>query len=190
MQLVYLEIVASLATLLCVIEAKRKKPDTWPLGILGALLFGYIFYETKLYADGGLQILYVIMGVVGWINWSKHTDSEEGIKPLRASGDTLATSLILVGGTTLVILSGVLKYGTDSPQPFLDAFIVTLSLIANYYLIKQYIQTWILWIIVDIAMIVLMYMSGLYFTMLLYGMLLTICVFSYMEWKKELEDGK
>ena len=64
-----LEIAANLMTAICIFLAGRNNVHTWWTGIVACVLFGVLFYTSKLYADATLQIFFVVIGVLGWIGW-------------------------------------------------------------------------------------------------------------------------
>jgi nicotinamide mononucleotide transporter len=41
----------------------------WPIGIANSVFFLILFYRVGLYADSGLQIVYIILGFLGWYWW-------------------------------------------------------------------------------------------------------------------------
>ncbi|MEK8110060.1 nicotinamide riboside transporter PnuC [Micromonospora sp. M12] len=47
----------------------RQKIANWPIGIANVLLLMLLFWTTGLYADAGLQIVYVVLGCYGWWLW-------------------------------------------------------------------------------------------------------------------------
>lgn len=184
--MVFLEIIGSILILLCVLTARVRHLSTWTLGIVGSIIFGIIFYESKLYADSALQLVYIGMGIMGLINWYQNK-LEEGEVIIKSVGIMVFVRDVTITFCFYLILSYCLNRYTDAANPLIDSGITSLSLLANYYLVKQYIQTWFLWIIVDLGMIILMYISGLTISMVLYVALLSICVLSYYEWNKELK---
>ena len=57
----------------------------WPLGLIGALVYIYIYFTVKLYADMGLQVYYVFISIYGWFYWSY---TKENNKILKYMGET------------------------------------------------------------------------------------------------------
>lgn len=47
----------------------RQKIANWPIGIANVLLLMLLFWTAGLYADAGLQIVYVVLGCYGWWLW-------------------------------------------------------------------------------------------------------------------------
>ena len=63
------EVVGFVTGLLAVWLTARRNIWNFPIGIAnGALLF-VIFFNARLFADAGLQILFIVLGLAGWWFW-------------------------------------------------------------------------------------------------------------------------
>jgi nicotinamide mononucleotide transporter len=67
----WLEAIAVIFGLLSVWFAKQENILVFPTGIISVLIYVYICYFAKLYADMGINFFYFIMSVYGWYNWSR-----------------------------------------------------------------------------------------------------------------------
>ena len=56
-------------TLAAVYLTVRQVIWCWPLGMVSVTLYAWVFYDAKLYADMGLQVLYFALSVYGWWAW-------------------------------------------------------------------------------------------------------------------------
>lgn len=168
---------------LCVILAARRNILTFPLGIASNLVYIVVFFEVALYADMGLQLVYIVLGVTGWIGWnrSKAVDDKAATVhvPPRA---ILPLALALVAGAAL--LTWVLIAFTDSTTPVPDAATTSASLVAQFMLNRRYIESWFVWIAVDVAYIFLYLYKELYITSALYLLFIGFCVYGYLTWRK------
>ncbi len=107
---------------------------------------------------------------------------------LKVTRISLKTTLILsaVFLALLAVMYLVLDRLTDSPVPFWDSFITTLSIIATWMLARKIYEHWYLWIVVNAASVLLFYTRGLYPTVVLY---IIYCAMSFVglnEWKRTL----
>ncbi|NQV74687.1 MAG: nicotinamide mononucleotide transporter, partial [Bacteroidetes bacterium] len=66
-----LEISGVISGILCVYLAARNNIWSWPLAIISVLIYTFIFFEEKLYADAGLQIYFLFTNIYGWYFWTK-----------------------------------------------------------------------------------------------------------------------
>lgn len=163
----------------------RQHILNWPIGIVNVVLLGLIFLDSGLYADAGLQIVYIVLGLYGWWAWMYGGENRTVLK-VRRTTRTEWTGLAagVVFGTAAI--SWLLTTHTDSTVPFWDALTTTLSLAATYGQCRKLLQSWWLWIAVDLIYIPLYLYKGLTLTGLLYVIFLGLCVMGLRSWLRAL----
>lgn len=179
-----LELSAMLTGIVAVWLTVKQNIFCFPIGIINVILYAYLFYSpgVRLYADSGLQIIYIILLIIGWWNWSKKGNAKENTVFLtpRKTGISL-TALVVIFS---VLLGYILQKYTDASFPWFDAALTSLSLAAQWMIAKRYIENWILWIIADILYVPLYFIKGLPLTTLLYILFLFLAIKGYAEWLK------
>jgi len=167
---------------LCVLFAARRNIWTFPLGLASNVVFIVVFFEFALYADAGLQIVYVVLGITGWIGWSRGraADNRAATRrvPLR-----VVVLLAAIGVVATIALTAALVNFTDSTTAVPDAATTIGSLIAQYMLNRRWIESWFVWITVDVAYIGLYAYKGLYITAVLYVLFIALCIYGYRTWR-------
>ncbi|MCA2214480.1 nicotinamide riboside transporter PnuC [Jidongwangia harbinensis] len=167
----------------------RRHIANWPVGILNVLLLMVVFWSVGLYADAGLQIVYVILGCYGWWAWryggAQHTE-------LRVRGTTRAEWrwLALAGVLLTAALWLFLDRFTGSTVPLPDALTTALSLLATYGQTRKLVESWWLWIAADLIYIPLYGYKGLWLTALLYCAFLLLCVLGLRAWRAAREADR
>jgi len=182
------EIFAVFFSLLCVILTVRRSVWCWAVGIVGVAFYAHVFYCEQLYADMGLQAVYLVQGVYGWLLWIKNgveTDDSKRITIEKISGKKI-TEHLLIAFVLWIITTLLLGKYTNSSLPDIDALLSVLSLVANYYLAKRFIENWFIWIVADLGYILLFAYKGLYLSAGLYGIFFCIAIYGLLEWKKIL----
>jgi len=92
-------------------------------------------------------------------------------------------SIILILAATLIFWILLRQIDSD-PMPFVDGFIVALSMVATFWVGNRYIEHWYLWFIAN-SFSVYMYISqALYPTVILYVVFLIASVIGYLKWRK------
>jgi nicotinamide mononucleotide transporter len=179
----HLEVLAVTTTALCVWLAAKNDILTWPAGLVGTGLYLYLFFDWQLYADAGLQVVYIILGVLGWVAWTRR---RQELKPeaQHVSLLHLAGVLACVGIGTLVMREYLIEI--NGAAPFWDAFLTAGSLGAQYLLIRKYYENWFMWMALDVAYIGLFISREFYLTAGLYCVLLVTCIMAAVEWRKYL----
>ncbi len=183
----WLEPIAALLGLISVGLLIRRSAMAFPIGIVMCILYITIFYEAKFYADMLLQVAYIGLQMQGWYTWSVNQHNNHGPIPIRNAthGAWRYGGLILVIGTLL--LGCVLRYFTDASLPWIDGFTTTLSLLAQWWTNRRYLQNWLLWIAVDAVYLYQYSYKALYFTTALYAAFLIMAVIGYREWSRFTE---
>jgi nicotinamide mononucleotide transporter len=182
----YLEILGVIFSLLYLYFSIRQRILLWPMGIISALLYMVVFFQSKFYADMGLNGYYFIISIYGWILWSRgRTGSGDGLPVTRLR---MRHAVILA----LITLAGFFGIGwlldnfTDSPIPYWDAFTTALSFTATWMLARKILEHWILWVVVDAVSMGLYLYRGLYPTLALFAVYTIMAVIGYIQWKKTL----
>jgi nicotinamide mononucleotide transporter len=71
---------------------------------------------------------------------------------------------------------------TDGQAPWVDAFIASASLTAQYLLAKRYHANWTYWIVVDLVSIPLYFARGLFPFAILYMIFLGLAIAGWITW--------
>jgi len=170
--------------ILCVWLAAKNNIWNWPIAIISVLIYIFIFFESKLYADMGLQFYFFAMNIYGWLYWSKQKENPGQERPIGTiTKKEIILSLIGIVIFTL-ILGSLLHKNTDASFPFIDSFCTAGSLIAQIFLARRVIQNWLIWIFVDIIYVGVYFSKDLYATGLMYALYVVIATMGYLDWRK------
>ena len=167
----------------CVYLAARRRRLNFVFGVVSAAVFMVVFFEVALYADMALQVVYIVLGVTGWIGWSRARADDTLVATVRTptrSIPILVPAFVAVTALLAVILSTF----TDSQTAIADAATTAGSLVAQFMLNRRWIESWFVWIAVDIAYIGLYIHKELYITGALYLVFIGICVHGYVTWRR------
>lgn len=181
------EVLGDVTGALCVYLLARQNVLTWPLGLANNVFWGLLFFRARLYADSTLQGLFFASGVYGWWRWTRPAaERDDGVSPVRR---TRPREWAAIAGATLpatAIAALALARATDSPAPLADASILTLSLAATYGQAHRLLESWLVWIVVDVISVPLYLSRGLYPTALLYVVFGVLCVLGFREWSQAI----
>jgi len=181
----WLELTAAILGVISVWFVVKRNILAFPIGIGMVLLYIVIFYEAKFYSDMILQVVYVVMQAQGWYLWTRGDRAEDdkiAIGHLN-SRQWAISGLVQVFGT--LSLGYVMHRYTDAYLPWLDAFTTTMSLLAQWWMNKKYLQNWVLWITVDVIYLYQYSAKALYLTTGLYAVFTMLAIAGYIEWKKK-----
>ena len=176
-----LELIAVVSGLASVALAARNHVLNWPLGLFNVLCALVIFIRVKLYADSALQVFFAVLSVYGWVYWRGGGRPAPVIRcPVRELLIAVALTALATAGTYLL-----LTFFTDGRLPVFDASILTLSVLATYLQARRAIESWAVWILVDVISIPVYFHRGLPFFAILYIVFLIICLFGLAHWRRD-----
>jgi len=184
----YVEILGVIFSILYLFFSIRQNILLWPMGIASALLYMVVFFQSKFYADMGLNAYYVVISIYGWLLWKRGKEKQDSGLPVSRLGKKNAVILLLITTAAFVGIGILLKEYTDSPIPYWDAFTTAVSFTATWMLARKILENWILWIIVDLVSMGLYLYRGLYPTLLLFGIYTTMAVIGYIKWLRSYQS--
>jgi len=165
----------------CVWLAVRQHLLTWPLGLLNNALFFALFFEARLFADMGLQVVYFALGAYGWWLWR----SRRSAAPLAISRmPQWEWILVLMAIPAVTIGLRSILVAADGAAPLLDASTTSLSLAGQYLLGRKRIENWGFWIAADLIYVPLYASRSLYLTAILYAIFLAMCIIGLRDWRR------
>ena len=184
-----LEISGVISGILCVYLAARNNIWNWPFAIISVLIYTYIFFEEKLYADAGLQIYFLFTNIYGWYFWAKKSTEYNKTPVSFASKKLIFLSILSIFLFTFLLGTFLFK-STDAAFPYIDSFCTACSLVAQLCLARKIIENWLIWIFVDIIYIGVYMIKELHLTAGMYAIYVLIAIMGYINWKKEYKQSK
>ena len=183
----YIELLGLVFGLLYIVFSIKENIWCWPVGFITSALYIYVFFNTKFYADMGLQVYYLLVSVYGWYHWMFGSKSrkQDDLKVSRTKA-RIAIYLSLAFIILFVLISYILVNFTDSEVPYWDAFTTAASFVATWMLARKLIEHWIIWVVVDTVSLGLYIYKGLYPTVILFAVYTLLAILGYVAWKKQL----
>ncbi|MEZ0358918.1 nicotinamide riboside transporter PnuC [Mycobacterium sp. SA01] len=168
----------------CVALTVRRSVANFPVGIANSAFFLVLFASAQLWADSGLQIVYIALGFIGWWQWL-YGNTDRTPLPVRAAGQRHLLWCVMALCVGTAVLYPLLLWARDS-APFLDALTTSLSLVAQWLLNGKWIESWYFWIAADCIYVPLYFSRGLNLTAVVYMLFLALCVAGWRAWRREL----
>ncbi len=208
---IIVEFVAALLGVVSVFYAKKENILVFPTGIISTGLYVYLLSRWQLYGDLIINIYYTVMSIYGWWMWLRVSGEENThIKITRSNRvDYLKTFAIFAFTSVFVIavyryfgvmprelgLGDSIKYVVENMTsgsvadfrkitPYLDTFTTGAAFAAMWMMANKKLESWILWIVVNVFSIPLYFIKGYGFTGIQYFIFLVLAVAGYGEWKR------
>ncbi|KVD00594.1 nicotinamide riboside transporter PnuC [Burkholderia ubonensis] len=189
-----LEIAGVIVSALAIWLTAKRRMLCWPVGLASVALYGWIFFDAKLYSDMLLQGAFAALQVYGWRRWlAQRVDRADG----TAGGGASHGAVVPVSGVTpakvlpdliaavvgSALLGGIMARWTDAALPFVDASLTAFSLVAQYWTARRYIASWGLWIVVNVVYVGMFVVKELYLTAGLYALFIGLAVIGWRDWR-------
>jgi nicotinamide mononucleotide transporter len=154
----------------------------WPLALASSVMYGFVFFEAKLFAESSLQVFFAITALWGWWQWLRGSSADG--KAFKPKGFNRSITLKLIAFCAIFIPATALFLSkfTTSDVAWADAVPTVLSLAATYLLGKKYTANWPLWILVNILSIGLFAYKGLWLTVGLYALFALMAAIGWRAW--------
>src|SRR3954451_7489342 len=103
----WLEAISFVTGAVCVWLTVRENIWNFPIGMLNGATFAFVFFRARLFADAGLQVVYFVLGGIGWYLWLYGGKGRTAL-PItraparRAAGVGLAIAVLFAGEYVLL----------------------------------------------------------------------------------------
>ena len=175
-----LEWISVFTAIVYVFLAAKGNKVCFLFGFISSAIFVQICFTEHLYFDTIINVYYVVMSVVGWIQWSNSGDQLHVKKMPNRLFLLLTLSALLLS----IILGYFVDQYTDATLAYVDAFTTVLAVLATWLMVKKVLQNWLIWIIAD-AVSIFMYAYKDHFPIALLFIIYTILAFyGWFQWNK------
>ncbi|WP_114748025.1 nicotinamide riboside transporter PnuC [Pleomorphovibrio marinus] len=155
----------------------------FPTGIISTLIYVWICFQVRLYADMGINAYYFSMSIYGWYIWAnpKPGKSEVPVTWLSTRGILNSLLLFLI---SYLLLYAILHFFTDSDVPSWDALTTASAFVGMWLMAKKKVENWIAWIITDLISVPLYIYKGLPLTAFQFGVFTVMASIGLHSWIK------
>jgi nicotinamide mononucleotide transporter len=183
----YIQSIASILGLINIYFGIKEKAIFWILATLNAILFFIVFFNAKMYAYMLLQTYYITISIYGFYYWLKGS-KKENQKKINISKiskkNAIIASVAFVSIYFIIVI--ILKNFTNSKIPFADSFMTTSSMLAAFFMMKKWIESWYIWIISDVIITIILFSQCLYAAGILQIFYWIFAIIGFLQWKKSM----
>ncbi|WON77444.1 nicotinamide riboside transporter PnuC [Serratia sp. UGAL515B_01] len=180
-----IEIAASSTYATSVWMAARNNVHTWWIGIIGCLLYGWVFFSVQLYADVTLQLFFIVSSIVGWVNWLSGNKGKA--IHVRKTPIWVIAAFALAALCVSSCYAYLLHTFTDAWSPWVDSLVMTFSIMAQFMLMGRRLENWYVWLLVNTIAIPLYASRELYLTAGLYLIFWCNAWYGLYQWRREMK---
>ena len=169
-----------ICTFLCVFQSRWN----YPVGVVSTTLLAVMFYQSNLLGSAILNVYLIPTLIYGWFVWGKDSETRKVAHVSVKDVPTyLAVTAVVYLGAKYLINDFGGTLGT------LDAWLLVGSIFAQFLLDRKRIETWVVWIAVNVVSIYVYFNAGLYLVGLQFIAFLLNAVWGYYEWNRTMKTG-
>lgn len=181
--MVWFEWTAAIITAVSVYLQTRENIWNWPTAIVSVAMYSVVYLKSGLYSDAGLQTYFFVTSIYGWYHWLRGGTGNTVLEVTRASRRVWAWCIVL--GVVFWFVDASLTSRIKGVSfPYIDAATTTISLIAQWMITRKLLESWLLWIVVNVVYVPLLLSKGLYPTALLYAAMLLLAIKGFVDWRR------
>ena len=181
-ELSLLELIAFITAVIGVGLGVLGPRKTWPWWIVSSLLYAALFFQWNYYASGFLQFIFVAGAIAGWFGWGP-----KGAIPKRLSRREIqiwGLAYLLAWFSLYPLLKSI-----GAAASLTDAFGFVGSCIAQFLMVLQRYESWIIWFVVYTVYVYQYWNGGQYLTAILYFIFVLIAVAGWKRWLREAKSN-
>lgn len=176
-----IEILATLTGVISIYYTVKQNLLCWLFGIISNMLLFYYFYNIELYGQTLYQLVSITQCIVGWYYW-KHKDSHV-VTSLNKKQEYLLLGITCFIGSFF----GMYIDGNDSYLSSFDGMSLTLGLCAVILLILKKIQSWNVYMLMNLITIGICLYNSVYCVAILNVLYFIMSIWGLKTWEKDLK---
>jgi nicotinamide mononucleotide transporter PnuC len=203
------EIIAAVLGFFYVLLEVLQKSWMWYLWFFTSITYFFVYAQNDIYAMMLLQVYNAVICVYGIIQWkrTKNLVKETRNKVKNSNGYSIDTGEVsnydkddlivkklhpkmaiislMISVIVFIAMAIILDKFTNDASPWLDSGVTTLCMLATFYLSRQNIENWYVWIVCNLISVYFYYSLKMYPTTLLYVVYVVMATWGYFHWRKK-----
>jgi nicotinamide mononucleotide transporter len=189
-----LEYIAVFTGIASVWYSRKENILVYPVGLVNTIIYVYISVEGHLFGEASVNFYYTVMSIYGWIIWAKKDEQQQHVVVITTSNVKEWILQLLFFIAFYFAIFYALSYIKNSfalgAIPWADAFASASAYTGMWLMAKKKVESWIWWIVTEIASIPLYFVKGYVFTSVFYFILLIMAIAGLTEWQRRAKEYK
>lgn len=165
-----------------------QKTSAWPVGMVQVAVYGWVFFNAKLYSDAILQVFFFGVLSYGWWHWWRGTDAKHAPLPVTRLRWRGRVGWVAAGAIATIAWGELMRRTTDAALPHWDAFVLMFSLIAQWLQARKRLENWAGWMVVNVVAVGVYWAKDLRLTAGLYVIFFAMAVAGHIAWRRTISD--
>jgi len=189
-----LEAVAVIAGIASVWYSRKENVLVYPVGLVNTIIYIYLSVKGNLLGEASVNLYYTIMSIYGWYLWTrvdphKHTHT---LHITKSNTNEWIQQLLFFAAFYVTIFFSLTYLKTNfAPEaiPWADAFASATAYTGMWLMAKKKVESWIWWILTNIASIPLYFVKGYAFTSVQFLVLLVLAIAGLKSWNEKSKNS-
>ena len=189
-----IEAIAVIAGIVSVWYSRKENILVFPTGLINTTLYIYLSFKGHLLGEASVNLYYTIMSVYGWYMWTrKKGDNQSPVLVITKSNrkEWIQQIVFFVAFYLLIYFSLSFAKKAFLPEaiPWADAFASATAYTGMWLMAKKKVESWIWWILTNIASIPLYFIKGYAFTGVQFLILLILAIAGWKSWNEKAKHA-
>jgi nicotinamide mononucleotide transporter len=190
-----IEAIAVIMGIVSVWYSRKENILVYPTGLINTTLYIYLSFKGNLLGEASVNLYYTIMSIYGWYLWTRKTEDQTTfVLQITHSSKKEWAQQLLFFGFIYTIIYLLLTYAKTAfaPEaiPWADAFASATAYTGMWLMAKKKVESWVWWILTNIASIPLYFIKGYAFTSVQFIVLLILAISGLMSWQQKAKEIK
>ena len=190
----WLEYLAVFSGVASVWFSKRENILVFPVGLVNTVIYVYLSLKAQLPGEASVNLYYTLVSLYGWYAWSRRDRARRPVLKIGFSdADQRRRQLAFFAFFFAFIyfsLTYLKREFAPGVIPWADALASASAYTAMWLMARKKVESWLWWIVTNIASIPLYFVKGYVFTSVYYLVLLGLAVSGLREWRERAQADR
>ena len=194
LQTTWLELIAVIAGIVSVWYSRKESILVYPIGLINTTIYIYLSFKGHLLGEASVNLYYTLMSLWGWYLWTRVDPNKQTIILQITKSNTrdwVYQILFFLAFYFSLYFSLTYLKKEFAPEaiPWADALASAAAYTGMWLMAKKKVESWIWWIITNIASIPLYFVKGYTFTSVQFIVLLIIAIAGLKSWNDKAKSN-
>ena len=194
LQTTWLELIAVIAGIVSVWYSRKESILVYPIGLINTTIYIYLSFKGHLLGEASVNLYYTLMSLWGWYLWTRVDPNKHNIiLQITKSNmrDWFHQILFFLAFYFSLYFSLTYLKKEFAPEaiPWADALASAAAYTGMWLMARKKVESWIWWIITNIASIPLYFIKGYTFTSVQFLILLVLAIAGLKSWNDKAKNN-
>ena len=194
LQTTWLELIAVIAGIASVWYSRKESILVYPIGLINTTIYIYLSFKGHLLGEASVNLYYTLMSLWGWYLWTRVDPNKHTIIlqiTISNARDWIHQILFFLAFYFSLYFSLTYLKKEFAPEaiPWADALASAAAYTGMWLMAKKKVESWIWWIITNIASIPLYFIKGYTFTSVQFIVLLVLAIAGLKSWNDKAKNN-